>query len=55
VINFVIIAFALFMTIRALARLRLHEIEKPAAPSKPSAEVELLMEIRDLLKTAPPR
>jgi large conductance mechanosensitive channel len=55
VINFVIIAFALFMTIRALAQLRLHEIEKPAAPPRPSAEVELLTEIRDLLKTTQPR
>jgi large conductance mechanosensitive channel len=50
VFNFLIIAFVLFMAIRALARLQKHEAEKPAASAKPSPEVELLTEIRDLLK-----
>ena len=50
VINFVIIAFVLFLAIRALSRLQISEAAKPAAPPKPSREVELLTEIRDLLK-----
>ena len=48
VINFVIIAFVLFLVIRAMSKLQKKE---EAAPAKPSAEVELLTEIRDLLKS----
>ena len=51
VINFVIIASVLFVAIRGLARLQKMEAAKPAEPLKPSREVELLTEIRDLLKT----
>jgi large conductance mechanosensitive channel len=47
VLNFLIIAWVLFLAIRALSRLQ--KAEKPE-PAKPSAEVELLTEIRDLLK-----
>jgi large conductance mechanosensitive channel len=47
VINFMIIAVVLFMVIKAISTLQRKEAEKPA---KPSAEVELLTEIRDLLK-----
>jgi len=50
VINFLIIAFVLFLAIRALTRLQVSEAAKPAAPPKPSREAELLTEIRDLLK-----
>jgi large conductance mechanosensitive channel len=46
-LNFVIVAFVLFLVIRALSRLIAKETEKPAAPSKQEA---LLTEIRDLLK-----
>ncbi len=49
-INFLIIAFVLFLAIRALSKLQISEAAKPAAPPKPSREVELLTEIRDLLK-----
>jgi large conductance mechanosensitive channel len=49
-INFVIIAFVLFLVIRAMNTLKRKEEAAPAAPPKPSAEVELLTEIRDLLK-----
>jgi large conductance mechanosensitive channel len=49
-VNFLIIAFSLFIVIRIINQLRRHEAAKPAEPSKPSAEVELLTEIRDLLK-----
>jgi large conductance mechanosensitive channel len=47
VLNFVIVAWVLFMIIRAMTRLQKKE---DAAPAKPSAEVELLTEIRDALK-----
>jgi large conductance mechanosensitive channel len=50
VINFLIIAFVLFLAIRGLMRLQISEASKPAAPPKPSREAELLTEIRDLLK-----
>jgi large conductance mechanosensitive channel len=51
-INFLIIAFVLFLAIRALSKLQISEAAKPAAPPKPSREAELLTEIRDLLKKA---
>jgi large conductance mechanosensitive channel len=50
-INFFIIASVLFLVIRALAKLQRREAAKSAEPLKPSREVELLTEIRDLLKT----
>ena len=50
VVDFVIIAFAIFMVIKAMNSLKKKEEEAPAAPPKPSAEETLLTEIRDLLK-----
>jgi large conductance mechanosensitive channel len=48
VLNFVIVAWALFIAIKAMNRLKK---EEPApVPSGPSKEVQLLIEIRDLLK-----
>jgi large conductance mechanosensitive channel len=49
VINFLIVAFVLFIVIRAMTMLKRKEA---AAPPKPSREEELLTEIRDLLKKA---
>jgi large conductance mechanosensitive channel len=49
VLDFVIIAFAIFMVIKALNSMKKKEEEKPAEPPKPSAEETLLTEIRDLL------
>ena len=49
-VNFLIIAFALFIVIQIVNRLKRREEAKPAEPPKPSAEVALLTEIRDLLK-----
>jgi large conductance mechanosensitive channel len=49
-VNFLIIAFVLFIIIRLMNKLKRHEEAKPAEPPKPSAEVVLLTEIRDLLK-----
>ena len=48
VINFLIIAWVLFMCIKGINRLKAPE--PPAAPAAPSKEVQLLTEIRDLLK-----
>ncbi len=49
VLDFVIIAFAIFMVIKGLNSMKKKEEEKPAEPAKPSAEEVLLTEIRDLL------
>jgi len=50
VLDFVIIAFAIFMVIKAMNNLKKKEEAAPPAPPKPSAEETLLTEIRDLLK-----
>jgi large conductance mechanosensitive channel len=50
VVDFVIIAFAIFMVIKAMNSLKKKEEAAPAEPPKPSAEEVLLAEIRDLLK-----
>ena len=49
-LNFFIVAFVLFMVIRAMNQLKRKDEVAPAAPPKPSAEVVFLTEIRDLLK-----
>jgi large conductance mechanosensitive channel len=46
-VDFIIIAFVLFLVIRTMNRLKKAEVEAPAAPA---ADVQLLTEIRDLLK-----
>ena len=48
-IDFIIIAFAIFMVVRAINSMKKKEEEAPAEPPKPSAEETLLTEIRDLL------
>lgn len=53
VFDFVIVAFAVFIAVRALNSMRKKEAETPAAPPAPSAQEQLLMEIRDLLKQRP--
>ncbi|MBK8989059.1 MAG: large-conductance mechanosensitive channel protein MscL [Chloroflexi bacterium] len=50
IINFLVIAFALFLIIRAANKAKKKEEAAPAAPPAPSAEEKLLAEIRDLLK-----
>jgi large conductance mechanosensitive channel len=47
VISFAIVAFALFMVIKAMNRLRRTQEEEPAKESPPSREVQLLQDIRD--------
>ncbi|GAB3025164.1 MULTISPECIES: large-conductance mechanosensitive channel protein MscL [Oleiagrimonas] len=50
VISFLIVAFSIFLVIRVMNRLKRKEEEKPAEPAAPPADVQLLTEIRDLLK-----
>jgi large conductance mechanosensitive channel len=50
IINFLIIAFALFLVIRGINKLQKEEEAAPAPPPEPTAEEKLLTEIRDLLK-----
>lgn len=49
VVNFLIIAFAMFLVVRAANAMQ-HKQEAPPAPPEPSAEAKLLAEIRDLLQ-----
>jgi large conductance mechanosensitive channel len=49
-LNFLIVAFVLFIVIRLMNQLKRKEAAAPAAPPKPTREEELLTEIRDLLK-----
>jgi large conductance mechanosensitive channel len=49
VINFVIVALAVFMLIKGINSMKKKEEAKPDAPAKPSKEELLLTEIRDLL------
>jgi len=50
VVDFVIIAFTIFLIIRMYQKTQKKVEEAPAPPPAPSKEVELLSEIRDLLK-----
>ena len=50
VLDFTIVAFAIFMMIKVINRLKKKEEEKAAEPTPPSNEEVLLTEIRDLLK-----
>jgi len=49
VITFVIVAFAVFLLIRAMNQLKRKEQEKPAAPAPTPEDIVLLREIRDAL------
>ena len=51
VIDFLIIAFAIFMVIKATNKFKQKEESAPAEPPKPSNQEVLLAEIRDLLKS----
>ena len=50
VLDFVIVAFAIFMGVKVINRLKREEAATPAEPPAPTKDQELLMEIRDLLK-----
>lgn len=49
VVNFIIIAFIIFMMVKAVNKMRKQEVEKPAEPAAPPADIQLLTEIRDAL------
>ena len=49
-LNFIIIAFVLFIVIRFMNQLKRKDEAAPAEPPKPTRQEELLTEIRDLLK-----
>ena len=49
-IDFIIIAFCVFLLVKGIMKLSKKKAEEPAAPPAPSAEETLLTEIRDLLK-----
>lgn len=49
-VNFIIIAWVLFLVVKAINRLRAQQAkEEPAAPAEAPADIKLLSEIRDLL------
>jgi large conductance mechanosensitive channel len=49
-IDFIIVAFAIFLVIKGMNKMKKKKEEAPAAPPAPSKEETLLTEIRDLLK-----
>ena len=51
IVDFIIIAFCIFLFVKLLASRKKKEVEVPPAPPAPAPEVALLEEIRDLLKT----
>jgi len=50
IIDFTIVAFAIFIAVKFINNLKKKEEEAPSAPPEPSKEEVLLTEIRDLLK-----
>jgi large conductance mechanosensitive channel len=50
VINFLILAWIIFLMVKFVNRIRIKEEQKPAPAAPPPADVLLLTEIRDLLK-----
>lgn len=50
ILNFIIIAFAIFMVVKGMNNMKKKEEAKPEEPAKPSNEEVLLTEIRDALK-----
>jgi large conductance mechanosensitive channel len=50
-VDFVIIAFAIFMVVKAMNTMKKKEEAAPAAPPAPSKEEVLLTEIRDALRS----
>ncbi len=50
IIDFLIVAFAIFIVVKQTNRLMTKEAQKPAAPPAPTPDQQLLAEIRDLLQ-----
>lgn len=51
IIQFLILAWIIFLMVKGINSLRAKEEAKPSAPAAPPADVALLTEIRDLLKS----
>lgn len=49
-VNFLIVAFVLFLVVKGINRLRREDKKEPAVPPPPPQDVVLLTEIRDLLR-----
>jgi large conductance mechanosensitive channel len=49
-INFVILAFIIFLMVKGMNAMNRKEEAAPAPPAEPPADIKLLAEIRDLLK-----
>ena len=50
VVDFLIVAFCIFMVVKGINKLSKKREEAPSAPPEPTADQKLLAEIRDLLK-----
>jgi large conductance mechanosensitive channel len=50
IIQFLIVAFAIFLLVKGINSMRREEAAAPSAPPAPTREEELLTEIRDLLR-----
>jgi large conductance mechanosensitive channel len=50
-INFLIVAWVMFLVVKGMNRMRKQEAAAPAPPPEPSRQEVLLTEIRDALKT----
>ncbi len=50
-LNFMIVAFCIFLMVKGINALKRHEATKPTLPPEPTAQEKLLAEIRDLLKS----
>ena len=53
VINFIIVALAIFVLVKAMNQLRRQQAEEPAEPPEAPRQEVLLQEIRDILKARP--
>ncbi len=51
VVDFMIVAFAIFLLIKGINRINRKKDETPPPPAAPAADILLLTEIRDLLKS----
>jgi len=54
VIQFLIVAFVIFLIVKAINSLKREEAAEPSTPPAPTPSEALLTEIRDLLKARPP-
>jgi large conductance mechanosensitive channel len=50
ILDFVIVALAIFLVVKGINAMKKEEAAAPAAPAEPSSTDKLLMEIRDSLK-----